>query len=235
MDKVSFSKIMTSLDAHYVRCDIYLSKIHNTLDLSKLTLAQAQELQTFCKSEMSYMDKLCGSDLYHIIGMGNLTPPQMMQFTFAVRDYLEFRSLVKALAMNLEKISSLPNIPVKAKYKLSIADLTLESGEGEVTQLETASGVETLEELPFIVNGKEIHVDMSRSVQFLGMMKQVLKCDFSEATMRTKMNGHSDYMGIKWKFYNPNEAIGVFQSPDIYKRVKEFYDVQRAKLNQVTC
>lgn len=235
MDKVSFSKIMASIDAHYVKCDYYLSKIHTTLDLSKLTLAQAQDLQALCKSEMSYMDKLCGSDLYHIIGMGNLTPPQMMQFTFAVRDYLEFRSMVKALAMNLEKISSLPSIPVKAKYKLSIADITLESGEGEVIQLETASGDETLEELPFVLNGKEIYVDMSRSVQFLSLMKRVLKCEFSESTMRTKMNGHSDYMGVKWKFYNPNEATGVFQSPDIYKRVKEFYDGQKAKLGCAAC
>jgi hypothetical protein len=235
MDKVSFSKIMTSIDSHYVKCDYYLSKIHTTLDLSKLTLAQAQELQKVCKSELSYMDKLCGSDLYHIIGMGNLTPPQMMQFTYAVRDYLEFRSLVKALAMNLEKISILPSIPVKAKYKLSIADITLESGEGEVTQLETASGAETIEDLPFVLNGKEIYVDLSRSVQFLGMMKQVLKCEFSESTMRTKMNGHSDYMGVKWKFYNPNEATGVFQSPDIYKRVKEFYDGQKAKLCCADC
>ena len=104
-----------------------------------------------------------------------------------------------------------------------------------MTQLETASSAETLEELPFVLKGKEIYVDMSRSVQFLGMMKQVLKCEFSESTMRTKMNGHSDYMGVKWKLYNPNEATGVFQSPDIYKRVKEFYDGQKAKLNQATC
>lgn len=230
MNKDTFDTILTSVESHTRRCQELIGDLQTVEDLKKKTLAEAQVIQSFCRRELSFMDRVCTADIYHIIGMGNLSPTQMMKFTYAIHDYLSFRSTIKTLAMNLEKISAIPTIPVRSKYQLTLGGITLSSGEGELTCYETASSTEDIGVLPFTLKEKEITVEVPKLSQFISLITEVAKSPLSEATARNKMIAKSEYLGVQWKSYDSEKAVGVFKSEDMYKRVKAFYDGQLAKL-----
>ena len=95
-------------------------------------MSEATILANFCKEECVLMTKICMVDLYHIIGMGNLSPQQMMKFVYRMRDYLQYRPVIKRIAEKLVSIYDLPELPVKTKFKLlALCDLCLVHGEGE--------------------------------------------------------------------------------------------------------
>ena len=122
MNKEIFTKIQERLEARISKCEFVLWGIETTEDLRKLTIERAQHLQRFCKEEESVMDKFIQSDLYHLIGMGNLTAPQMMKLTYLTKDWLKYRSTIKTIAMNLDKISQLPGLPAHSSYRLRLWD-----------------------------------------------------------------------------------------------------------------
>ena len=71
-------------------------------------------------------------DLYHIIGMGDLSVPQMMKFIFLMKAYLAYRPNIKSISKGFDSMTNLPKIPVKTKFKLlALCDLTLTVGEDE--------------------------------------------------------------------------------------------------------
>lgn len=232
MEKEYFEKLDTALKVRIEMCESFLHDIHTTDDLRKLTLDEAAKLIRFCRTEIGYMDKVCNSDIYHIIGMGNLTPPQMMQFTFALKDYLQYRSLIKTLAFNFDKITTLPGIPVTSKYKISLADLILSSGDGTTVQYESATGPDITGDLPFVLNEKEITVDLSRFADFLSIMSSIFNCGFSESTARSRITNLGEYMGVKWKTCSETEATGKFKSENMWGHVKAFWNEQLAQRAQ---
>ena len=238
MKKEYFERLMSSLTAHIESCEKYFSHIHTTEDLKSITLGMAQELQEFCRQEEAAMSKIAMVDTYHIIGMGNLTPPQMMQFTYTLQKYLSYRSNLKTFAANFDKISALPNIPVGAKFKISLGDLELTSGstnalEDFVSQDYNALKLELetqTTKLPFSLQNRNIIVDLNRFEDFISEMKEILKTELSLKTALAKIRGHNEYFGIQWQKHNSSEAVGVFKSNDIYNRVKDYYIGKKEKL-----
>ena len=78
------------------------------------------------------MTKIAMVDLYHSIGMGDLSVPQMMKFIFLMKAYLAYRPNIKSISKGFDSITELPKIPVKTKFKLlALCDLTLTVGEDE--------------------------------------------------------------------------------------------------------
>ena len=113
-------------------CEKYLGKIKTTEDLKNITIGQALELRDFCVAEVEKMTKIAMVDLYHIIGMGDLSVPQMMKFIFLMKAYLAYRPNIKSISKGFDSITELPKIPVKTKFKLlALCDLTLTAGEDE--------------------------------------------------------------------------------------------------------
>ena len=217
MNKVEFSKIMAALEDHKSSCQKYLKDIHTTEDLKALTLKQAAALQSFCRSEQAFMDKVCNSDIYHIIGLGNLTPPQMVQFTFALREWLTYRPVLKALAMNFERISKLPAIPLAGTYKLSLGDVT-------VGYREYTSWTGDCTNPPFSISDDHIFVNTQRLNEFVAIMQGILSYGLSEATCRSKIAGGHEYIGIQWTAGEGDHAIGTFKSEDIKKRITQYFE-----------
>ena len=80
------------------------------------------------------MTKVAMVDLYHIIGMAELTPPQMMKFTYAIQKYLQYRPTIKAIAKHLDSIFELPKIPVETQYKLMGLDTLTSIKESKFTE-----------------------------------------------------------------------------------------------------
>lgn len=230
MEKIEFQKIMEALDNRLRACSNHLRNINSTNDLGRLTLNTAVDLQSFCKAEEEVMTKIAMVDLYHVIGMGQLTPPQMMQFTYAIQKYLQYRPTIKAIAKGLDSIFDLPKIPVETQYKLmGLGDLTLTSGIGdsvvdEASVSDYTQMKENVFKLPFKIDGQQIRVDMTQFDYFVTLMSSISKSPLSAENFKRKLELHGDYLGIKWYDYNDCEACGHFTSADMFTRLSGYYN-----------
>ena len=233
MEKTEFQKIMNALAKRVELCELHLGDIKTTDDLSKLTIACAADLKHFCIAEEEVMTKIVMVDLYHIIGMGELTPPQMMKFTYAIQKYLQYRPTIKAIAKHLDSIFELPKIPVATQYKLmGLGDLTLTSGVGDLV-VDSASVADydqakqrTLGQtlLPFRIEGSQIRVDMTQFDYFITLLSNIAKANVSIDNFKKKLEAHSEYFGIEWTEYNAYEAVGTFKSADMFTRISGYYN-----------
>ena len=132
MKKEEFDLVISALQERLDNCEKYLGEIKTTEDLKNITIGQALELRDFCVAEVEKMTKIVMVDLYHIIGMGDLSVPQMMKFVFMMKAYLAYRPNIKSISKGFDSITELPKIPVKTKFKLlALCDLALTVGEGE--------------------------------------------------------------------------------------------------------
>lgn len=132
MKKEEFDLVISALQERVDNCEKYLGEIQTTEDLKNITIGQALELRDFCVAEVEKMTKIAMVDLYHIIGMGDLSVPQMMKFVFMMKAYLAYRPNIKSISKGFDSITELPKIPVKTKFKLlALCDLTLTAGEDE--------------------------------------------------------------------------------------------------------
>ena len=220
MNKELFIKIQAALEAHISSCQVYFSGIETTDDLKNLTLGQAQELQRFCKAEESAMTKFAQGDLYHLIGMGDLTPPQMMKLTYLAKDWLQYRSTVKTLAFNFEQISKLPGLPVSSAYKLKLADLVLTSGT-EVLKQSTGG-------LPYAVSGNLIQVLAEDLQRFIDFWSEKAKVQFSVNNFEQKLKSGVEYGGIRWTIDSTGNYVGVIKQDN----VQQLFDGCAAKYTQ---
>ncbi len=208
MNKETFDKIQATLEGHIAACRFYLKDIETTDDLKKLTIEDAQKLQRFCRQEESLMTKIVQCDLYHIIGMGNLTPPQMMKFTYLIKDYLQYRGAIKTIAMNFDKISQLPGLPVSAVYKThGFEGLSLFSG------LETPEPVSI--ELPYAISGNLIQVLEKDLSKFITFWSAKAKVNFSTNNFLQKLKAGSEYGGIRWTLDNYGNYVGVIKQDNV--------------------
>ena len=132
MKKEEFDLVISALQERLDNCEKYLGEIQTTEDLKNITIGQALELRDFCVAEVEKMTKIAMVDLYHIIGMGDLSVPQMMKFIFLMKAYLAYRPNIKSISKGFDSMTDLPKIPVKTKFKLlALCDLTLTVGEDE--------------------------------------------------------------------------------------------------------
>ena len=229
MEKEQFQKIMEALGNRLRACTLQLGDIHTTDDLSKLTLAGATDLKSFCVAEEEVMTRICMVDLYHIIGMGKLTPPQMMKFTYTIQEYLQYRPTIKVIAKHLDSIFDLPKIPVETQYKLQgLGDITLRTDYGDC-EVDAASvddylKLKTKDKLPFRIDGHQIKVDMTQFDYFITLMSNIAKANVSIDNFKKKLETHSEYFGIEWTEYNAYEAVGTFKSADMFTRISGYYN-----------
>lgn len=221
MTKELFIKIQAALEAHISSCQLYLSGINTTDDLKKLTLGQAQELQRFCKAEESAMTKFAQGDLYHLIGMGELTPPQMMKLTYLTKDWLQYRSTIKTLAFNFEQIAKLPGLPVSSAYKLKLTDLVLTSGTETLKQQTSGS-------LPYAVSGNMIQVLAEDLPRFLTFWSEKAKVQFSANNFEQKLKAGVEYGGVRWTIDSTGNYVGIIKQDN----VQQLFDGCAAKYAQ---
>jgi hypothetical protein len=148
-------------------------------------------------------------DLYHIIGMGNLSPTQMIEFTYKMKNYLSYRPRMKVLAQYLNTIEGLPTLPVTTRFKLlGLGDATLTYGEGEevddgsvedYTSLKVAKTIpDPPADLPFTITGNTIEVDVDKLDYFVELMEALFNVSLSVDNLRKKINGKGEYLGIQW-------------------------------------
>lgn len=204
-----FTNIVHTLEGRIAECKQYLAGIDTTDDIRALTIAQGQELRNFCRKEEPMMTKLAQTDLYHIIGMGNLSPVQMMKFTYLVRDYLQYRSTVKTLAFHFDKISALPGLPVSATYKAHCFEgLTLCANVGFPEMPDCT------DTLPYSVYDRVITVSQDRVVEFVKLWAKLANNNFSLNNLQSKARAGSEYGSIKWSMDEWGNFVGIPKSKD---------------------
>ena len=209
MNKETFDQIQATLEGRIAACQFYLKDIETTDDLKKLTIEDAQRLQRFCRQEEAIQTKIMQCDLYHIIGMGELTPPQMMKFTYLIRDYGKYRGTIKTIAMNFDKISQLPGLPVTAMYKThGFNELTLSSG---TESLSTTASTE----LPYAISGNLILVLKDNLSKFIAFWHQKSKSNLSENNFLQKASAGAEYGGIRWTIDNGGNYVGVIKADNV--------------------
>lgn len=230
MDKLEFQKIMETLEGRIELCKQNVGNIKDTESIRQLTILRATDLKSFCVAEEEVMTRIVMVDLYHIIGMGELTPPQMMKFTYAIRDYLQYRPTIKAIAKSLDSIFELPIIPVETRYKLQgLGDMALYADgrvedEASINDYNKLRSKNTRSNLPFRIEGRSITVDMTQFDFFVTLMTNLTKSPLSIDNFKNKLRAHKEYLGIEWTEYNLKEAKGHFKSEDIFIKFSGYYN-----------
>lgn len=125
MNKESFDKIVKDLETRISMCEKKLDKIASKETLLNIPLKEFIELRNYCQEEQSRMDKI-NNDLYHLIGMGGLTPIQLQKFCGLIKKYLVYRSDIKYLA-SLSTIDLNINFPQASDYKTYLGQIRLTS------------------------------------------------------------------------------------------------------------
>ena len=246
MKKEEFDLVIGALQERVNNCEKYLGEIKTTEDLKNITIGQALELRDFCVAEVEKMTKIAMVDLYHIIGMGDLSVPQMMKFVFMMKAYLAYRPNIKSISKGFDSMTNLPKIPVKTKFKLlALCDLTLTAGEDEEAFEDNATideytelkkvNVKADEEVSektdeeqitvwgdcFSIVGQTITVDLGRLGEFSKILTKgtKVKCDLTK--LITKIINNKTYFGIEWTDAEDNKATGkLLSSSPLYKLIK---------------
>ena len=246
MKKEEFDLVISALQERLDNCEKYLGEIKTTEDLKNITIGQALELKDFCVAEVEKITKIAMVDLYHIIGMGDLSVPQMMKFIFLMKAYLSYRPNIKSISKGFDSMTNLPKIPVKTKFKLlALCDLTLTVGEDEEAFEDNATvdeytelkkvNVKTDEEVSektdeehvdvqsdcFSIVDQTVMVDMGRLGEFHKVLSNLATtpCDFTKLIRR--ILDHKSYFGIEWIGAENNIAAGkILPSSPLYKLIK---------------
>ena len=101
-----------------------LCVVDNKVNLDHLTIGQVKALTAKARDIQSKTDQFLKQDLYHIIGMGNLSASQSATLNKLVKDLTAHRSVVKILA----GIPTLPNAASRSSsYKATTVGLHLKS------------------------------------------------------------------------------------------------------------
>lgn len=201
MKKEEFARLMEGLNSRVDSCKRYLDTVNTTEDLAKLSIVAARSLRDWAREEQGKMDQVAKSELYHILGMGNLTVVQTMEFIAKVKTYLSFRSTIRTIAAHLSSIDNLPNIPVHATYDLHVlADLTLHSGpiEREAAR-EEEEGIEVKSEPPFLLRGKTIQVQIDQLPNFVAYLSTACALPVSDVKkLKAAIDKGGAFFGIQW-------------------------------------
>ncbi len=249
MKKEEFDLVVGALQERLDNCEKYLGEIQTTEDLKNITIKQALELKDFCVAEVEKMTKIAMVDLYHIIGMGDLSVPQMMKFIFLMKAYLSYRPNIKSISKGFDSMTNLPKIPVKTKFKLlALCDLTLTVGEDEdafednatvddytvlkkLKQVNAKNDEEVSEKTDkeqvvvqsdcFSIVDQTVRVDMGRLGEFHRILNSLTTttCDF--AKLIKKIIEYKTYFGIAWYGTENNIATGrILPISPLYKLIK---------------
>lgn len=246
MKKEEFDLVISALQERLDNCEKYLGEIQTTEDLKNITIKQALELKDFCVAEVEKMTKIAMVDLYHIIGMGDLSVPQMMKFIFLMKAYLSYRPNIKSISKGFDSMTNLPKIPVKTKFKLlALCDLTLTVGEDEEAFEDNATVADydelkkvnvkkdeevsektdkeqiTVQSDCFSIVDQTVMVDMGRLGEFHKVLSSLATttCDFTKLIRR--ILDHKSYFGIEWIGSENNMAAGkILPSSPLYKLIK---------------
>jgi hypothetical protein len=124
MEKTMFNQIITNYTKIAAECEEFV-KIGGDFDLESLTIKEFKELIAKARSLQSKSDSILHNELYHLIGMGNLTATQTQKLCTVIKKIASARSYFKPISTYV--LNKLPEVPDKSSYKCDIAGIKLNS------------------------------------------------------------------------------------------------------------
>ena len=236
MNKEDFEIIQNKLQERIDLCKKYLGCLDEENDLNELSVRQVRDIKAFCDSEIKIQTRILMVDLYHVIGMGNLSVSQTGAFLKAIKEYSDYRPIIKTVNKMALDFNNMPKIIKASSFRLLELDVTLHRGNSdEVDQLEPE--IETVETYKDFVDDKneiaeeeevqefwpegtyderlnKIKVaigDVPKMAKFLCRNVKTFKA-LSEASLRKAMLDGKDYAGIKWVNSSDGYRIGIANS-----------------------
>jgi len=132
MVKEDFETIKTKLEERIEGCRQRLDKITDRESIGNLSANDLLDLKKFCDEEADIQTRILMVDLYHIIGMGNLSAIQLSTFSKLVKDYASYRPDIKAISKWDASLLQLPKVPKKTLFRLLELGITVTSGRGDI-------------------------------------------------------------------------------------------------------
>lgn len=150
MNKDDFEKIESGLTERVNLCEKYLGMISEDNPIENISLKQALEARDFCIKEVAIQTQILMVDLYHIIGMGNLSAMQAGKVNKLIKTYSTYRPDIKAISKWDGNLMNLPQIPKRTSFHLTKFDLVLVGGRGgEIEEdVETVDDYNTITKTP---------------------------------------------------------------------------------------
>ena len=214
MKDEKFDIIINSLQDRVDLCRKYLDGIQHKQDLLNLKLSDVIELKKFCVTEKEKMTKILMVDLYHIIGMGDLTCSQTSKFISLIKQYSNYRADIKTLAESLDSIHELPSIPTGARFNLlELGKVTLiKQSRGDNDDIiDDNDNVESYTSIhyadtdfkTFKVDAKltKIYVDLNTTTieEFiLEITSKLIMSKLNSENLLSAINNNRQYGGGKW-------------------------------------
>jgi hypothetical protein len=150
VNKDDFEKIESGLTERIELCEKFLGMISEDNPIENISLKQALEARKFCIGEVAVQTQILMVDLYHIIGMGNLSAMQLGKVYKLIRAYSTYRPDIKAISKWDGNLMNLPQIPKRTSFHLTKFDLVLVGGRGgEIEEdVETVDDYNTITKTP---------------------------------------------------------------------------------------
>lgn len=117
MKNSDYQVIIDNIFEQIQNCELALAQYNScSQDFSRMTIGNINETIVSCRKAQGDMDKLVTSDLYHIVGMGNLNAAQTSKIIKLTKILLQYRANIKFFASQ----NTIPVLQRKAStYKLS--------------------------------------------------------------------------------------------------------------------
>ena len=125
MEKTQFNSIIENYTYVLAECTEFINLFNGDFDLDNLTIKAFKNLIDKARNIQKKTDKILGSELYHLIGMGNLTPTQTSKLCAIIKQISHARSYFKPIAGYI--LNKLPEVPDKSSYKCEVAGVKLNS------------------------------------------------------------------------------------------------------------
>lgn len=236
MEKKLFDIILKSLNDRISVCKTNFSNLNTKKDIENLSISEARRIRDLSTYELEKMTKVAMVEMYHIIGMGNLTMTQLAVFVKKIKEYLSFRPILKTVSSNLCSLDNVPDVPTGTTYHLSVlGDFWLTSGDGK-SPIEDCSSVDeyntkTLEKLKnidvsFEIEGKTIKIN-KKDVEKFCKNSSVLGCGgvAKPETILKKAINKGKYLGISWEDRD-SFVVGSIDSPKVLEKMQLFKKVK---------
>ena len=246
MTAEKFSKIFDALLERKNKCDEILGSLFENPDITDRTIKEIVAIKEFCKAELPIMTNIAMCDLYHIIGMSDITPIQTMQFIKVFKEYIRYRVIVKLFTDKEFYIDEAPKFPKKSHYRmleLGNVEVSVTFSNGLVDMVDV-SNVEEYDAtkknkhsdepdpapkptLPFILDGHSVIIKRKDIGKFALLINEIMHMEASIPNAVNKITSFKDCLGFSWKKEDkfPDSFRGRFKSKDVHERLLSFIAV----------
>lgn len=118
MKQTDYKLLISNLDKVILECETVTKGFDSQKSVLKWTVEEFLNRCAKAKELQSKTDQILHSDVYHIIGMGNLSVAQHAIFISKIKQLGDSRSKIKVLAC--QGGTTLPGVPEVSEYKCSL-------------------------------------------------------------------------------------------------------------------